>query len=127
MALIAQEMVEMEEAKSEREVEKLPQDVSAAAFDRAFVLLMERGRPGSTTKNTKWTQILPATLYDQVASVRQPIRKRKKEVREAAQLEREKAKKQKAVDKQQRRLNIAAGGGVELLVPVAAAERKGKE
>jgi hypothetical protein len=48
MKLIAETMVEMKEAQTVRDVQRLPQEASAEAFDRAIVQLMERVREGST-------------------------------------------------------------------------------
>lgn len=99
MKLIAATMVEMKEAQSAREVERLPQDVSAQAFDRAIVRLMEQVRAGSTSSNRRWTEISVATLYGLV----KPIRKRK---REEEKKEREERKKQREAERQQRHGNM---------------------
>jgi hypothetical protein len=123
MKLIAETMVEMKVAQSQREVERLPQDVSAEAFDRAIVRLVERVRAGSTRSKRRWTEMAVATLYGLV----KPIRKRKREEEKMEREEREKErKKQREAERQQRRGNgadaAAAGGGVEQLLAAAAAE-----
>jgi hypothetical protein len=64
MKAIAQEMVKMKLVQSLREVEKLSAVESADAFDRAFVQLMEKVKPGSTREQARWMEMKITTLYD---------------------------------------------------------------
>lgn len=83
MSAIAQELVEMKLVQSLREVEKLPAVESAAAFDVAFVQLIEKVKPGLTTRDLgRWVEMKIPTVYDLLCSARgtkQHTRKRKRQ------------------------------------------------
>ena len=75
MKEIAEGMVELGIVQSTKGVEQLSATVSADAFDKAVVQLMERVRAGSTRGKRRWVEMSIPTLYSLVG----PLRKRKRE------------------------------------------------
>jgi hypothetical protein len=70
MKLIAHVMVEMKLVQSIEEVEKLSATVSAEAFDKAIVQLMEQVKEGTTRGKRRWMEMVVPTMYAVVGSVR---------------------------------------------------------